>query len=449
MVTYSFLSTDPVSPARLFAAVRKNFVCGGVTVIAVCLAVTAVLSGCADERDVPPKAIPSRASVAGADSSVCPETTVTLTAEAAGADSFLWKRDDAVIEAQTASVLVVSESGVYSAAGVNEAGTGTFSRPKRVAVSACIPPPVAGFSCADNLDFFVLKSTSSGEISGYLWQVSGRGDVALLTPAAAETVLELPAAEATVTVSLTVRNSGGASTSSQSIVLPPLTSSRQYGLGRVTGREISHNVDYVWYIDQGNTGPYSRVNCGPACTVMALKWIDRSFSKTTEDARNTYHPMGGWWYTNNITDYLADNQATHFIESLTQAKRLTDVLDGGDIAILCLDMYYVRGHSGRPEWHTDRFYAANSRDWGHFIVIKGYKEVDGKVWFEVYDPWSLDVKYGDGSLKGIDRYYRSEDIMKAVDVWWRYMIVIRNPRIPSVRSSRGADPSSIVHQRGR
>ena len=38
------------------------------------------------------------------------------------------------------------------------------------------------------------------------------------------------------------------------------------------------------------------------------KWLSKKdFNKTSEDARNTYRSTGGWWYTDDIINYLAIN----------------------------------------------------------------------------------------------------------------------------------------------
>ena len=412
--------------------------------IAICFAVTTMFSGCKDD-DLDP---PQKPTIIGSLSNECPEMTTKLTASAADAISFQWQKDGVIIEGQTTSTLTISESGAYSVAGVNEAGAGIFSEPKNVTILACIPPPIASFTYVDDIDLFSLTSTSIGEISYYQWHTSEDQQAMLLSPTAKSTALELPSVATTINVSLTVKNNGGSSTSSQNITLPPLTFSRQYGLGRNTGNERSNNVNYEWYTDQINTGQHSYTNCGPVCATMAIKWSNQYFPKTSEDARSTYLPEGGWWYTNNIIDYLSDNNTAHYVTSLTQVSHLRNQIDNGNIAILCLDMYYVRNHSGKSEWHIDKFYSTSAKDWGHFIVVKGYKIVDGIVWFEAYDPWSLGVKYNSGTLKGLDRYYRGEDIIQATDVWWKYMIVINNLSTPSIRS-QAIDPSTIIHQRGR
>ena len=225
-----------------------------------------------------------------------------------------------------------------------------------------------------------------------------------------------------------------------------------WGLGDVVSESVSNNRPYSWYVDQGNTGPESFVNCGPASTRMAAHWANSSFTPTTAALR-TESGVTGWWYTSNIQDMLRKYGITHHVFSLNDFEEdLKPIIDDGYVVILCLDMYYVRQEAaGHPEWRKDKFYVTENPEWGHFIVAKGYKNVDGKYLAEVYDPWSLGVKYADGTFKGRDRYYRAEDIITATDVWWPYMIAVAPPS--AVRSSyapAGAlDPSAVPAQRGR
>ena len=113
--------------------------------------------------------------------------------------------------------------------------------------------------------------------------------------------------------------------------------------------------------------------------------------------------------------------------------------------ILCLDMYYIRDGTN-SEWRMDKFYTTGSTGWGHFIVVKGYRQVDGELYFEVYDPYGFGRTYNDG--KGKDRYYRSEDIYEATSIWWNYTIVVSEKGDKS-SAEKSLDPSEIPHMRGR
>jgi hypothetical protein len=146
---------------------------------------------------------------------------------------------------------------------------------------------------------------------------------------------------------------------------------------------------------------------------MAIRWADSGFNKTAADARQTYQTDGGWWYTTDITSYLNLYGVEFGIISLGAepadfAGRVKSQLDRNQIIILCLDMDRVR-QSGVDQYRADKFYAT-SPGWGHFIVLKGYRQVDQELFFEAYDPYSFGKTNTDHTLKGEDRYYRFEDL---------------------------------------
>ncbi len=226
----------------------------------------------------------------------------------------------------------------------------------------------------------------------------------------------------------------------------------RWGLGRFLIQTLSNNRDYEWYIDQANTGIHSNVNCGPSSTTMTAKWSDASFNNSAEDARAAYRSDGGWWYTSDIGNYLTDCNIPHqFIELSTNSSGtqqvITNQLDNGKIIILCLDMYYIRD-GANSEWRVDKFYTTGSTGWGHFIVVKGYRNVDEEVFFEVYDPYCYGMKYNDGTFKGKNRYYRDEDIYDATSIWWNYTIVVSEKGDKSL-VEKSLDPSEIPHMWGR
>lgn len=224
------------------------------------------------------------------------------------------------------------------------------------------------------------------------------------------------------------------------------------GLGGFLESTRSNNKTYNWYIDQSHTGVHSGNNCGPASTTMAAKWSNPSFTKTTEDARAAYKPEGGWWYTPDIDNYLKNNNIPHSFIPLSTSAALTEQiltaqLDQGSIAILCVDMYYIRKESD-PSHRIDKFYDASTTGWGHFIIAKGYSKVDGKKFFEVYDPYNYDKTYSDGTQKGLNRFYRSEDLFDATSIWWNYAIIVR-PYGTKAAADRELDPATIPVMWGR
>ncbi|MBD7912251.1 MULTISPECIES: C39 family peptidase [Clostridium] len=209
---------------------------------------------------------------------------------------------------------------------------------------------------------------------------------------------------------------------------------QSWGLGKYQTEYVSNNKPYDWYIDQGNTGAYSDSNCGPSSTTMALKWVNGNFNRTAEDARNTYRSSGGWWYTDDVTNYLNLYNSRYSVKDLGKTIPqgevvLKDQLKQGNIAILCIDTSYLP-YNSLSERRVGKFYSYSG---GHFIVVKGYRVVDGKTYFEVYDPNNWNEHYRDGQEKGKDRYYLSKDLMNAEINWWNYAIVVQpqNSRLSS------------------
>jgi hypothetical protein len=89
-------------------------------------------------------------------------------------------------------------------------------------------------------------------------------------------------------------------------------------------------------------------------------------------------------------------------------------------------MYYVPQNM-IPYQHIQKFYEANTTGWGHFLLVKGYKQTDNTFYLEIYDPYSDKQAYtgvDDGQLKGKDRYYLSTNIATATNNWWPYAIII-------------------------
>jgi|LSQX01.2.fsa_nt_gb hypothetical protein len=189
---------------------------------------------------------------------------------------------------------------------------------------------------------------------------------------------------------------------------------------------VGNNRDYDWYIDQRYTGEYSNSNCGPASAAMVMKWKDEDFTGTAEDARNVYPAYGAWWRTNIIFRYFEAHgveYVTVFLEKEmdTAIATLRAELEQGKIAILCVDMNYISRQED-PNQRTNRFYDYAD---GHFLVVKGYVEVDEHTYFEVYDPNSWGRTYADGQPMGKDRYYLAEELITAAHNWYQFAIVVQ------------------------
>ena len=218
-----------------------------------------------------------------------------------------------------------------------------------------------------------------------------------------------------------------------------------WGMGK-SEKEYYHNdKDYNWYIDQANTGPASGNNCGPSSVTMAAKWYDKNFNKTAEDARNMYPNDNGWWYTNNIIDYLNHYSIPNSTLRFNDYTQLENIVKDGNIVILCISTAYLNLNSNSKQ-RVDRFYGYAG---GHFFVVKGVRKVDNETYFEVYDPNNWNAKYSDNSPKGKNRHYRSGDISAAISNWWNYLIVISKNKLSKKVDTFIVKPDSIPNAWGR
>ena len=225
----------------------------------------------------------------------------------------------------------------------------------------------------------------------------------------------------------------------------PADSLKSWGLGKTQESYYHNDKDYYWYIDQATTGSASGNNCGPSSVTMAIKWYDKNFSKSAADARDMYPNNGGWWYTNNITDYLNHYSIPNSTVQFTGSAQLEDIIKNGSIVILCINTDYLRMNSSSTQ-RVDRFYSYSS---GHFIVVKGARTVDNEMYFETYDPNNWYQKYSDNSMKGENRHYRSEDLSASIKNWWNYLIVIQKNQLGKKYIDNSVDTKSIPVAWGR
>jgi hypothetical protein len=200
-----------------------------------------------------------------------------------------------------------------------------------------------------------------------------------------------------------------------------------WGMGKNQMAYVHNDRPYEWYVDQGSTGPDSRVNCGPSSTVMACKWYNSNSLVTAEEARNTYPEGNGWWYTTNVEDYLSLQGVTWEESWPTNVtlELVTNTLARGNIIIFCLDMAYV-SETNNLSARVHGFYSGVT---GHCIVAKGYRVTNAGTWIECYDPNSLGATYSDGTPKGRNRHYAWTELNPAITNWWPDCIIVSPPSV--------------------
>jgi hypothetical protein len=294
-----------------------------------------------------------------------------------------------------------------------------------------------------------MSTDPEGNSLSYRWS-SSSPDITFNNASNANASASLPKSNGpgSYEIRLNVTDGKNESSVTRVISFPALTPQREYGLGIQVLKETSNSESYEWYMDQANTGPHSLVNCGPTSVTMAIKWAKEDFTLTPVHARSKYRSSGGWWYTNDIINYLSDNYVANWTIPLDgNFPSIKTQIDKGNIVILCLDMHSIP-YNPEARYRVDKFYETDNAGWGHFIVIKGYKEIDGLTYYEAYDPYSFSKTYDDGTLKGRNRYYRSSSLKIAVEIWWNYAIVVSKESAP-IGGRRGINTEEIIHMPGR
>ncbi|SHH70165.1 C39 family peptidase [Clostridium grantii] len=207
----------------------------------------------------------------------------------------------------------------------------------------------------------------------------------------------------------------------QSFNISKLPVDESYGLGKFITEKVDNDKDYYWYVDQATTGEYAGTNCGPASAEMIGKWVDENFKGTAKEARELDYGDDGGWYTENIKNYLDKfNIKSKIISNVTKSSMIS-YLKNGNILLLGIKAGEISFNDPSNKQHKDRFYWVSA---GHFIIVKGYIVVDKVIYFEVYDPNSWYETYDDGSLMGINRYYKADEVVKASKVWYDKLLLV-------------------------
>jgi hypothetical protein len=215
-------------------------------------------------------------------------------------------------------------------------------------------------------------------------------------------------------VTLTVSSADKSRSTSFQVIVK--TKSQYIGFDGPIIAEKSLNKSYNYYFDQMDGSVFQSVNCGPAVGAMAVKWADSTFAGTPAEARSAILPQGQLWTLTHIKIYFYENHINAAIEPLTNIDSLVKVnIDNNRLVIFLINIWGIP-YNFIPYQHISKFY--QSGDNGHFILVKGYKQVGSTFYLEVYDPYS-DGEYYSGpdykQIKGKDRYYIDKDVNHAAE----------------------------------
>src|SRR3569833_386083 len=188
---------------------------------------------------------------------------------------------------------------------------------------------------------------------------------------------------------LTITVTSADKTRSTTFTLVLQTELQYFGIGGNITTEKSQNKDYSFYIDQFDGSTLQAINCGPTVTTMAIKWADQSYTGTPLQARTDIYANGDWWFTTDISTYLDQHGVNNTTVMISDFDNLIkSSIDNNKLVILCLDMYSFIDYNNKDYQHTNKFYQTLNAGWGHFLLVKGYKQTTTGLYLEVYDPYT-------------------------------------------------------------
>ncbi len=199
----------------------------------------------------------------------------------------------------------------------------------------------------------------------------------------------------------------------------------KWGLGKNQTESVSNDRDYDWYINQRTSGEYASINCVPTCCTMAIKWVKKDFNKSVETARSDflvrYNEKRGWPQSLAVRYIKENGVKCHYESRQLSEEKLKKFIKDGNIVIVDTDLKYLTTNNNK-EQRTGRNVGVGQAF--HEILVKGYKVVDGKLYFETYDPDCFNEKYKDNTPVGKDRYYLAKELMDGIKGRMSEFIVI-------------------------
>ena len=196
-----------------------------------------------------------------------------------------------------------------------------------------------------------------------------------------------------------------------------------WGLGVKVTKSVSNNRDYEWYVDQCFTGRNSEKNCGPSVLEMSARWQCKESNIQVSDIVDKYIPdetaFLGVYFT-ELYKWMEDYKLNPTWLKDATVDSIINELNRGNILIVVLDLQQLKYNYGL----TQRIGKPYDLKGAHYVIIKGYKEVDNKLYFEIYDPISANMRYADGQLIGIDRYYDTEELMNSIKCYFPDIIIV-------------------------
>jgi hypothetical protein len=152
-------------------------------------------------------------------------------------------------------------------------------------------------------------------------------------------------------------------------------------------------------------------------SILAARKIVQKNEKRSDEDNVSYR----WWRTSDIKRYLESKKIdysaidTSSSSSKERHEKIINELKQGSAVVVNVDMNDLPlgfgSGVGKPYFTFPIF-----GRWGHFLVIVGYEEINGRTAYEIHDSYSK---------KGKNRLYYADNINKAIQQYNKELLFVR------------------------
>ena len=177
-------------------------------------------------------------------------------------------------------------------------------------------------------------------------------------------------------------------------------------------------------------------NCGPLSALMLSKFVNGAKNYTNiraaiDEARMTVQKQNKkdinyrWWSFKDIKKFLSHQQVScseidtkNFRYAQSKSSKIVNAVVDGNVVVINIDMNDLE-----KDAEIGKFYGTTKLfgRWGHFLVIVGYKKVNGQLAYEIHDSYSG---------KGKNRLFYAKDINNAITKYNKKLLLVnKNEKI--------------------
>ncbi len=198
---------------------------------------------------------------------------------------------------------------------------------------------------------------------------------------------------------------------------------KNYMLGEKVLFSKQNDIDINWYRGNDNLEDEYYSNGAHHTILMILDWL------YSNSQAFKHRPIYMFGENDILTDESVKDAISVYSEySIYKPENVTEELiahnlNKGYVLILKINPEDIT-HETNMKSHKGIYYYGKE----HYIIIKGFAQIDNSLYFTIYDPFSLYEQYEDGTYKGKNRFFKAKDIIETIKNTGTNVYVIKEPK---------------------